>query len=112
MPSSAQVAGVAALKDVDFENKAIAFNKKWRDWLSHQLIDLGLTIIPSCTNFILIKFEDKTKSATAANNFLLERGYILRHYNEPGLDDCLRLTVGTEEQNRMLIQLLSEFLGE
>jgi len=112
VPSSAQVAGVAALKDVNFESKAIAFNKKWRDWLSGQLIDLGLTIIPSCTNFILIKFEDKTKSATVANNFLLERGYILRHYNEPGLDDCLRLTVGTEEQNRMLIQLLNEFLGK
>jgi histidinol-phosphate aminotransferase len=110
VPSSAQIAGIAALYDVDFEQKALAHNKQWRDWLSDQLTILGLKVIPSCANFILMKFDDDKKTATSANDFLLKNGYILRHYNEQGLEDCLRLTVGTENQNKMLIQLLKEYL--
>lgn len=112
VPSSAQVAGIAALKDVGFELKAIQFNTRWRNWLSQQLTGLGLTIIPSVTNFILIKFIAGNKSATAANEFLLKEGYILRYYNEQGLDDCLRLTVGTEDENNALIRLLKEFMEQ
>ena len=60
VPSSAQVAGVAALKDLDFEQKAISHNSQWREWLSNELSALGLRIIPSVTNFILIKFVIKS----------------------------------------------------
>ena len=111
VPSSAQVAGVAALKDSEFEEKALAYNKQWREWLSENLTNLGLMVIPSQTNFILIKFEDNKKSATAANDYLLRHGYILRYYSSGGLEDCLRLTVGLESENKEIVKLLKAFLG-
>ncbi|MBT5187293.1 MAG: aminotransferase class I/II-fold pyridoxal phosphate-dependent enzyme, partial [Kordiimonadaceae bacterium] len=110
VPSSAQVAGVAALNDDQFEKKAIAFNNKWLKWLSSELSKLGLEAIPSVTNFILIKFKCDIKTACAANDYLLNHGYILRYYSGEDLDDCLRLTVGTEQQNQQVIALFKEFM--
>ena len=111
IPSSAQVAGVAALKDTEFEEMALAYNNKWRTWLTEQITTLGLTVVPSQTNFILIKFEDRDKSAAAANDYLLSHGYILRYYSSGGLEDCLRLTVGLEGENKEVVKLLKAFLG-
>ncbi len=111
VPSSAQVAGVAALKDTEFEEMALTYNKKWRAWLTENLTILGLTVIPSQTNFILIKFEGDNKSAAAANDYLLRHGYILRYYNSGELENCLRLTVGRDDENKEVVKLLKAFLG-
>jgi|TARA_R110002096_G_scaffold257381_1_gene450945 histidinol-phosphate aminotransferase len=112
VPSSAQAAGVAALKDQDFENRVIRFTKEWRIWLAKELSSLGLTVIPSVTNFVLFKFEDKNKTAVDANTFLIQHGYILRHYSGQGLGDFLRLTIGTADENKAVIKLLKEFLED
>lgn len=112
VPSSAQIAGVEALNDTEFEEKAYAHNKKWREWLSTELSALGLEVIPSKTNFILFKFNDEEKSAASANEYLLSQGYILRHYSGQGLEKFLRLTIGTEEENKEVIRLLKAFLGK
>jgi len=113
VPSPTQVAGIAALKDSDFEEKAKAHNATWRAYLTEELTAMGLDPIPSAANFILISFPDEEKfSAGAANDFLLKRGYILRWLPNHGLDHCLRLTVGTAEQNQAVIRLLQEFLGQ
>ena len=80
VPSSSQAAAVAALKDVEFEKRALAFNEKWLSWLTDEVSALGLRVIASTTNFIMIKFEDEQKSAIDANEFLLSRGYILRYF--------------------------------
>lgn len=113
VPSATQVAGVAAVKDTEFEQKARRHNTQWRDYLKTELTALGLTPIPSVANFILIRFpDDKEKSAEAANEFLLKRGYILRWLPGQGLGHCLRLTVGTETENRDVIRLLKEFIGQ
>lgn len=110
VPSSAQIAGVEALKDSEFECLAYNHNYKWRKWLSSELDALGLDVIPSQTNFILFKFEDDVKTAKAANDFLLSHGFILRYYSAQGLENFLRLTVGTESENKAVIKLLKEFL--
>ncbi|MCK5425447.1 MAG: histidinol-phosphate transaminase [Emcibacter sp.] len=113
VPSATQVAGVAALKDVEFEKKAKAHNIKWLDYLRIELENMGLEPIPSVANFILIRFpSNKGKSAEAANDFLLGKGFILRWLPNSGLGHCLRLTVGTEEQNQQVIRLLKEFMGQ
>ncbi len=112
VPSSAQAAGVAALKDTEFEQKVISHTAQWRDWLSTELSSLGLTVIPSVTNFILFRFDDENKSAASANEFLTKRGYILRYYSGQGLDKFLRLTIGTADENEEVIKLLKEFLED
>jgi len=113
VPAPTQVAGVAALKDVEFEEKAKSHNIKWRGYLETELEAMGLEPVPSVTNFILIRFPaEQDKSAEAANDFLLGKGYILRWLPGSGLGHCLRLTIGTEAQNREVIRLLKKFMEQ
>jgi len=48
--------------------------------------------------------------ARAADRFLLGRGLILRAVGAYGLPQCLRLTVGTEEANRLVVEALKDFV--
>ncbi len=113
LPTPTQVAGIAALKDREFEDRARAFNLKWLDIMRNELLAMGLDPVRSVANFILIRFPDRTdKTAEAANEFLLKRGFILRWLPGLGLGHCLRLTLGTEDQNRELIRHLKEFLEQ
>jgi histidinol-phosphate aminotransferase len=62
-------------------------------------------------NFILIHFKD-TKTASDANAFLMKRGLILRQVGAYKLPNALRMTVGSEEANRLVVKSLAEFLGK
>jgi len=104
-------AAAAAVRDVEFTDKARAFNKEWLGWMSAELAKLGLTVHPSIANFVLVGFPGGKHSASAANTFLMERGLIVREVANYGLPDCLRITIGLEEDNRAVIAALSAFLA-
>lgn len=110
VPSAAQVAAIAALKDTDFEEKARSHNNHWLQWIREEALALGLNPVPSVTNFVLIGFPEGKFSAEAANDYLLERGLILRWLPRHGLKDFLRLTVGLEQENREVMRLLKQFM--
>lgn len=113
LPTATQKAGIAALADQDWIDMSRAHNIKWRNWLYAELAALGLKAVPSQANFILIQFPEKAggnRMAEGANAFLLRHGYILRWLPKQGLGDCLRLTIGLEEDNRTVIALLKQFL--
>jgi histidinol-phosphate aminotransferase len=61
---------------------------------------------------VLIRFP-KTSGRTAADadRFLTARGLVLRAVGAYGLPDCLRMTVGTEEANRLVVNALAEFVS-
>ncbi len=65
----------------------------------------------SAANFVLIHFPKDEKNAAAADAYLMQRGVILRGVASYGLPDCLRMTVGTEEQNRLAVSLLQQFMA-
>ena len=68
---------------------------------------------PSAANFILIHFpQDKGRTAADANAFLMKRGLILRQVSVYKLPHALRMSVGTEEANRLVVKALAEFLGK
>ena len=88
-------------------------NAEWLPWLTKEVQALGLEVTPSATNFILIRFpKEKGRDATAANDYLMARGYILRKLDEYGLPDCLRCTVGLEEHNKGVVAALRDFLTQ
>ena len=73
---------------------------------------LGLKVTPSAANFLLIHFPTtKGKTAAEADDFLSSRGLILRRVSSYHLPDCLRMTVGLEEPNRLVVKALAEFMG-
>lgn len=111
VPGPSQAAAIAALEDRDFLTKAKAHNAEWLAWLTANISALGLKVVPSVTNFALIEFPDDARyCAEAANQFLLEKGYILRWLPSQNLGNCLRLTVGLAAENQAVVRLLAEFL--
>jgi len=86
-------------------------NETWLTWLNEELTKLGLRVTPSVGNFVLIHFpQDKMHSAEAADDYLTQRGYILRRVTGYGFPNALRMSVGTEEANRGVIDALTTFL--
>lgn len=107
----AQAAGVAALQDTAFTEAAAAHNAKWLDWLETELTHIGLAFDKSAANFVLISFPPQSAcDAPAADAYLRQQGLILRRMEGYGLPHCLRLTVGTEAENREVIRRLTEFM--
>ncbi len=107
----AQAAGIAALQDTAFTDTAVAHNERWRGWLAQELRQLGLFSDPSAANFLLVSFPpEAARGAPAADAFLRQNGLILRRMEGYGLPHCLRLTVGTEAENREVIRVLSQFI--
>jgi histidinol-phosphate aminotransferase len=108
----AMAAGIAAIQDEAHIAKAIEHNDKWLAWLTREIEALGLKVTPSVGNFMPIHFpKEAGKSAKDADTFLSSRGLILRQVEAYGLPDALRLTVGDEEANGLLVSALRDFMG-
>lgn len=110
--SAGQKAAIAALGDQDFVAKSRAHNLKWRSWMEGEVAGLsnfGLRAVPSAGNFLLVIF-DGSVSAAAANEGMAGAGYALRYLAGQGLTNALRITVGTEEENKGMMQALRDIL--
>ena len=105
-------AGVAAIEDHDFVERAVAHNEQWLPWLTQELSALGLELTPSVGNFVLVHFPVHPEhNAHAADAFLQEHGFVVRRMDAYGLPQALRITIGTEEANRGLVACLKELLS-
>src|SRR6185436_15334812 len=77
--NAGQAAAVAAIRDRAHIDLCAAHNAKWLHWLAERITAAGLKVRSSVGNFLLIEFEPSgTKTASAADKFLMERGVILR----------------------------------
>jgi histidinol-phosphate aminotransferase len=111
--SAAIAAGVAAIEDVGHQERSREHNTRWLAWLTEEIGNLGLKVTPSVANFVLIHFpQEKGRTAKDADAFLTERGLILRQVGAYKLPHALRMSVGTEEANRLVVQALAEFLRQ
>ena len=105
-------AGIAAIEDTEHQERSRAHNTRWLAWLTAEIGKLGLKVTPSVANFVLIHFPDtKGRTARDADAFLTARGLILRYVAAYKLPNALRLSVGTEEANRLVVAALKEFMG-
>ena len=110
--SAAIVAGIAAIEDAGHVELSAAHNEKWLAWLTEEIGKLGLEVTPSVANFVLIHFPlDKGRTAADADAFLTKRGLVLRALNNYRLPNALRMTIGTEEANRLVLGGLRDFMG-
>ena len=105
-------AGIAALADQAEVQRVATHNEIWRARMAEALAGMGLEVTPSAANFLLIHFpQGNGRSAAEADAFLHRRSIILRRMEEYGLPSALRLTVGTEEDNRAVLEALAAFMG-
>jgi histidinol-phosphate aminotransferase len=106
-------AGIAAIEDKAHVEASVAHNETWLAWTTAEVEKLGLEVTPSVGNFILIHFpkDDARRGAAAADAFLKSKGIIMRRVAGYGLPDALRMTIGTEADNRAVVAALAEFTG-
>jgi histidinol-phosphate aminotransferase len=106
-------AGIAAIADTAHQERSREHNTRWLAWLTEEIRKLGLAVTPSVANFVLIHFPDrKGHTAKEADAFLTARGLILRQVAAYKLPNALRMSIGTEEANRLVVAALAEFLGK
>ncbi|MCX6600026.1 MAG: histidinol-phosphate transaminase [bacterium] len=105
----AEAAGLGALEDHEFLARTLDTNRRGKVQLANAFRELGLKAIPTEANFYLVVMGSESEAVQLFND-LLRRGVIVRPLAAFGLPDCLRITVGPEDQNRILISALKELL--
>lgn len=96
------------LNDENIKNQRVALLNEERKRVAEAIASLPITkiVYPSDANFVLVKVTD----ATAIYNELMNRGVIVRNRNSVTLcNNCLRITIGTPEENDILLKELSSF---
>lgn len=101
-----QAAALFVLERLDVLEEQAALIRKEREHLGKALTGLdGVTVFPSEANFILLRVPDADRVFEG-----LKRQAVLVRNLHPGLDNCLRVTVGTPDENRILLTALREVL--
>ncbi|HAV3169552.1 histidinol-phosphate transaminase [Acinetobacter nosocomialis] len=77
-----------------------------REKLVRDLTELGFNVLPSKANFIFATHSQYDAGQLAQK--LREQGIIVRYFNKPRINQFLRITVGTDEQNARLVQTLKQ----
>ena len=95
----------AAYEDEAWFQKCCAGVISERERLTESLEELDFEVLPSKANFVLARH--KTKSGESLAQGLREQGIIVRHFNKPRIEQFLRITIGTPEQNDALIKGLN-----
>jgi len=101
-------ASQAALNDDAHLQWVIEKNASERQWLTAQLEQRGLKCGPSQTNFILVDFQRDSAGIEAQ---CVSKALVLRPMRGYGLPNCLRITVGSRDENRQLLKILDEVLA-
>ena len=103
----AQEAALAALDDEEYARFVRRETDKGKKYLYEEFIRLGLSCVPSATNFILVKIGPRAEEVYQK---LLRHGIIVRQMNAWKLNDYIRVTIGKEEENRFFIEKLETIL--
>ena len=101
----AEAAALGALEDREFMLRSIANNAKGLAYLNRYLREMGIQVAPSAANFIMLVFADSGEAHCVFEG-LLKRGVIVRPLAATGLPNCLRVSVGTPEENEYMIEAL------
>ncbi len=105
----AQAAGVAAMQSLDEYRPLWQDVRNERSRLTRGLEELGFAVPPSQANFVLGRHPTPGRARELFAG-LKRSGILVRYFDQPGLDDCLRVTVGTVQQNTAFLAALGELM--
>jgi histidinol-phosphate aminotransferase len=100
------VAAVAALEDYAWMRQNVDKIRATRARLSAALRDLGYFVYDSQANFVLARKRGAAQEPIYLG--LKERGLLVRYFSSPELADCLRVSVGTDEEIDRLLMAMRE----
>ncbi|WP_432357889.1 histidinol-phosphate transaminase [Sporosarcina sp. UB5] len=100
---------MAAFNDREYFNNTITKIKETRDRFIKSLLQLGFHVLPSQANFVFASHSDR--AAADLYGQLKEDGILVRHFNQPDIDNYLRISIGTDEQMDHLLGKLEKLLS-
>ncbi len=106
--SLAQAAALAALDDEQHVRRAVENNAEQLEWMRRELMSLGYRPLPSWTNFLMF---DVGEDARDFARRLRREGVLARPLGSWGAPNCIRVTLGTAEQNRFFCSVLHKVRG-
>ena len=101
--------GAAALKDDAYFKDITAKTVATRERMKEELKRLGFSFADSKTNFVFASHEKLP--AAEIFKYLKEKNIYVRYWNKPRINNHLRISVGTDEEVKILIDALEELLG-
>lgn len=105
-PSSpAQAAGIGALSDHEFLRRSLDLNARGLKYLTSGLEEIGLPVAPSQANFVMTVLPSGQEAQRIFEE-LLTQGVVIRPLKAFGLPNCLRISTGTDDDNRLCIEAL------
>lgn len=108
----ALASGLASLRDMGHAEHVHSENCRIRAWFADALSEHEVVVHPSQTNFLLATFPDTSRSAQMAYNYLREHGIAARRLASPNFSECVRFTIGLEnEMSRTAYVLRAFFAG-
>lgn len=110
MDRLATVAAVAAVEDADYHERLVRFVVRERAWLAEELRGAGFEMTPSAANFVFAR-PPAGHDAAAVHAALRERRILVRQYDREPVAGWLRITIGTREQHRTLLEALREVMA-
>jgi histidinol-phosphate aminotransferase len=106
--SIAEAAGIAAVRDEEHVQKTLRNNREGALYLTESLSALGLKVLPTWANFVFVKAG---KDASALAQRLQSEGVIVRPLGNWGAKTALRISIGTREQNELLVAAMKKVVG-
>ncbi|MCK5581441.1 MAG: histidinol-phosphate transaminase [Candidatus Omnitrophica bacterium] len=105
--SIAQAAALAALKDQSYYRRVAIEIEQQRQWLYQQFEKMDVDFKKTVTNFILIDVKKDSRMATQA---LMKKGVIVRDMSFWGLNTYIRVSIGTEVENKKFIKAFKQLV--
>ncbi len=102
---------IAALDDQKHLKENLDRIKEIRGYLTESLREMGFFVYPSQANFVFARCKDAS-AAKEIYEQLKHQKILIRHINYRGLEDCVRISVGTKQEIDTLLGALSEVLCE
>lgn len=100
------------LQDSAFRAATLACVRAGRRRLTEGLRALGCTVWPSAANFIMLRLPEGCGTAAACFEALLRRGIIIRPLKSYSLPEHLRVSVGSDEENRAFLEAMRQWMQE
>jgi len=106
----AQAAGIAALTDKEFLHRSLELNARGLRFLTESLTKLGLEVVPSEANFVMVVLPSAGEADRIWHE-LLQQGIIIRPLKAFGLPNCVRISTGTDQDNHRCVEALEKCLA-
>ncbi len=103
----AQAAGIGALADREFVHRSLEINAHGLELLTASFRNMGLNVVPSEANFIMLVFADGAEAERVTLG-LLEQGVIIRPLKAFGLPHCVRISTGTTDENHRCVAAMKK----